>query len=107
MKILLTGCNGMLGSSLSEKLSSTNHTTWATGKTTCRLPSSLFHDHFIYHSLDITNSEKTSELITLLKYPDNTTLSLLSVFINENSRLNSSIGSVFKFTTGAAEITDF
>lgn len=69
MKILLTGCNGMLGSSLSEKLSSTNHTTWATGKTTCRLPSSLFHDHFIYHSLDITNSEKTFELITSLK-PD-------------------------------------
>ncbi len=69
MKILLTGCNGMLGSSLSEKLSSTNHTTLATGQTTCRLPSHFFHDHFIYHSLDITNSEKTSKLIHSFK-PD-------------------------------------
>lgn len=69
MKILLTGCNGMLGSSLSEKLSTFKHTTWATGKSVCRLPSHFFHDNFIYHSLDITNSEETSRLITSFK-PD-------------------------------------
>jgi dTDP-4-dehydrorhamnose reductase len=69
MKILLTGCNGMLGSSLSEKLSKVNHTTWATGKTACRLPTHYFHDNFIYHSLDINNAEQTSTLITSLK-PD-------------------------------------
>lgn len=69
MKILLTGCNGMLGSSLSEKLSKVNYTTWATGKTSCRLPSHFFHDNFIYHNLDITNSEQTAALINSFK-PD-------------------------------------
>lgn len=69
MKILLTGCNGMLGSSLSEKLSKVNYTTWATGKTSCRLPSHFFHDNFIYHKLDITNSEQTAALINSFK-PD-------------------------------------
>jgi len=69
MKILLTGCNGMLGSSLSERLSNSKHTTWGTGKTACRLPSHFFHDNFIYHSLDITNPEQTATLISSFK-PD-------------------------------------
>ena len=69
MKVLLTGCNGMLGSSLSEKLSKVNYTTWATGKTACRLPSLFLHDNFIYHNLDITNAEQTAALINSFK-PD-------------------------------------
>lgn len=69
MKILLTGCNGMLGSSLSERLSNSKHTIWVTGKTACRLPSPIFHDNFSYHNLDITNSEQTATLLNSLK-PD-------------------------------------
>jgi dTDP-4-dehydrorhamnose reductase len=69
MKILLTGSNGMLGSSLAEKLSQSAHQIWATGKGECRLPSHLFHTNFHYQSLDITQKEEVEDVIKSIK-PD-------------------------------------
>ncbi|MEY4727517.1 MAG: hypothetical protein RLZZ390_41 [Bacteroidota bacterium] len=69
MKILLTGSNGMLGSSLAERLSQSAHQVWATGKGECRLASHLFHANFHYQSLDITQKEEVDDLINSIK-PD-------------------------------------
>jgi dTDP-4-dehydrorhamnose reductase len=69
MKILLTGANGMLGSSLAEILSQSQHKTWATGKGECRLQPQLLHDHFKYISLDITQKDEVEQIMTLVK-PD-------------------------------------
>jgi dTDP-4-dehydrorhamnose reductase len=69
MKILLTGANGMLGSSLAEMLSKSEHKIWATGSGECRLPSHLLHANFSYHSLDITHKDDVDQIISLFK-PD-------------------------------------
>jgi len=69
MKILLTGANGMLGSSLAEMLSKSEHKIWATGRGECRLPSHLLHANFSYHSLDITHKDDVDQIISLFK-PD-------------------------------------
>ena len=63
MKILLTGSNGMVGSWLSQKLSGSSHQTLATGRSDCRLDSSLFHANFQYQQLDITNSDEVHHQI--------------------------------------------
>lgn len=69
MKILLTGSNGMLGSSLAEKFSQSRHQVWATGKGECRLSSHLFHSNFHYQSLDITQKEEVIDFTNSFK-PD-------------------------------------
>ena len=69
MKILLTGANGMLGSSLAEMLSKSEHKIWATGRGECRLPSHLLHANFSYHSLDIIHKDDVDQIISLFK-PD-------------------------------------
>ena len=63
MKILLTGCNGMLGSWIAEHLSISNHETQATGKGSCRLPQSLIHKNFTYTTLDITDRDEVMKCI--------------------------------------------
>jgi dTDP-4-dehydrorhamnose reductase len=69
MKILLTGSNGMLGSCLAEKLSKSEHITWATGKGECRLPSHLLHANFTYQSMDVTLKDEVDQIISSVK-PD-------------------------------------
>jgi len=63
MKILLTGCNGMLGSWIAEHLSISNHETLATGKGSFRLPQSLIHKNFTYTTLDITDRDEVMKCI--------------------------------------------
>lgn len=63
MKILLTGCNGMLGSWIAEHLSISNHETLATGKGSFRLPQSLNHKNFTYTTLDITDRDEVMKCI--------------------------------------------
>lgn len=63
MKILLTGCNGMLGSWIAEHLSVSTHETLATGKGGFRLPQSLIHENFTYTTLDITDREAVIKCI--------------------------------------------
>lgn len=63
MKLLITGANGMLGSSLLEHVSKTGHQIFATGKGPCRLPLDLFHENFHYECLDITQKEKVQQYV--------------------------------------------
>jgi dTDP-4-dehydrorhamnose reductase len=69
MKILLTGSNGMLGSYLAKKLSQSEHTTWATGKKECRLPSHLLLANFTYQSMDVTLKDEVDQIVSSVK-PD-------------------------------------
>ena len=69
MKILLTGCNGMLGSWIAEHLSASTHETLATGKGGFRLPQSLVHENFTYTTLDITDRNAVSNCIKAFR-PD-------------------------------------
>lgn len=55
MKILITGANGMLGSSLIEQLIKTNHQILATGKGTSRCNNLIFNEICSYATLDILN----------------------------------------------------
>lgn len=58
MRILLTGTNGMLGSTLSKELSCSNYTTLATGKNEYRISADYLHQKFRYQSMDICNEEE-------------------------------------------------
>lgn len=62
MRILLTGCNGMVGSWLTEQLSVSHHTVCATSKGSNRLPLSFFHDRVTHCSLDITNVQEVESM---------------------------------------------
>lgn len=69
MKILLTGANGMLGSSLTQKLSTTQHQIFATGKGPSRLNVDLLTSNLHYQSLDITQKKEVQAYISIVQ-PD-------------------------------------
>ncbi|MFM1794987.1 MAG: hypothetical protein RL642_1372 [Bacteroidota bacterium] len=69
MKILLTGANGMLGSSLTQKLSTTQHQIFATGKGASRLDVDLLDSNLHYQSLDITQKKEVQAYISIVQ-PD-------------------------------------
>ena len=66
MKILLTGANGLLGRRLLKKLQEKNYDVIATAKDVSKLPQ-LPNRKTEYHSLDITDGDAVSKLITSTK----------------------------------------
>lgn len=63
MRVLLTGCNGMVGYWLSRSLSESDHHTLATGRGDFRLDNNLLHDRFSYTSMDLTNPRNIMETV--------------------------------------------
>jgi dTDP-4-dehydrorhamnose reductase len=69
MKILITGANGMLGSTLTEMLLKTEHEILATGKGEFRYTQLTFNNKSKYASLDILNPKDIEDVIGNFK-PD-------------------------------------
>jgi dTDP-4-dehydrorhamnose reductase len=63
MKILITGANGMLGSTLTEQLLKTNHQILATGKGISRCNHLKFNKISRYATLDILNSNDIKDTV--------------------------------------------
>jgi len=63
MKILITGANGMLGSTLTEQLLKTNHQILATGKGISRCKNLIFNEISSYATLDILNSNDIEDTV--------------------------------------------
>jgi len=63
MKILLTGCNGMVGSWITEKLSSSPHNLLATSRGEYRLDPDLLNQNCNFSPLDITDRNAVIETI--------------------------------------------
>ncbi len=63
MKILITGANGMLGSTLTEQLLKTNHQILATGKGIFRCNHLIFNEISSYATLDILNPNDIEDTV--------------------------------------------
>jgi dTDP-4-dehydrorhamnose reductase len=63
MKILITGANGMLGSTLTEMLFKTQHEILATGRGEFRYNKLIFNEKNRYTTLDILNSKEIEDVV--------------------------------------------